>query len=235
MAIRPIPPTLIKTKAEGAKLINPLKEQADELTVETAEDYTIADELLGRIRSARKVWEGKMETVLAPLRTAKTAADTLKREVDRPLMMLETDIKDKMLAFKREEQRLLDKARQEADAATQKLTRKIEETATRETNARTQQMRDRLTIQRETLEEELGEVMAETPVEVKGTSSQVRKVKKWRAPDVLAIAKAIAAGTVPADVLQLNAVRVNAQMTQDASVVAAWGFEVYEDLLIAGR
>src|SRR5688572_24732453 len=95
-----IPANLVKTKVEGTKLVSPLQAAVEALEVTDAEELGAADELLSSILQARRKWDEKMEPILAPLRQAKSAADALKREIDKPLEQLELQVKAKIRDYR---------------------------------------------------------------------------------------------------------------------------------------
>ena len=230
------PPQLVKAKVEGLRIVSPLKEAASELTVDDEDEYTHADALLARVQSAIREWDDKMETVLAPLRQAKQAADTIKREVTKPLTELEVSIKDLMTDFKRKEAVRIANENRRIETKVEKLTDEILDVATRETTARTQQLRDRLAKKREELETKAGDVAAEAPQAVVAAHSKTRTVKKWRIVDKGKAIKALNPGY--SHLITFDTVAINKLTTQPEGwdVVAGWdGFEVYDDVVIVGR
>jgi len=239
---KPTPPALVKTEVKGTRLVTPLQNAVEELTIETAEDYQTADEILTGIQQARKSWASEMEGTdkePGPLRAArimKQSVDALNRKIDGPLATLETQVKAKMREWKLEDARRI-AAEQERIAAEQaKLTAKIEETANKELAARTAQMRERLAERRRQLEAEAEEKAAEVPEETKGEHSTVRRVRKWRIADQEAVLRGVIQGHIPQSVVMTDNAAVNKQWLLDPDVVASWpGFEVYEDIQIAGR
>lgn len=234
---RGTPPKLILVKTKGQRLLTPLEEQVQGLVVKTEEDLTGADELLAGIRRARKQWADMIEPVLAPLREAKSAADALNREIDRPLGELEESVKGAIRLYRVEEQRQISEAKRLQDQEAERLREQINETATREQSARTKQMRERLALKREALESQAEEQAEEPePVAVTVTHSQTRKVKRWRLMDKAAALKAAAAGTIPSAVFEVSNSAMAICWRESPEVVAQWpGFEVYEDIIIAGR
>lgn len=236
------PASLVKVAVEGTRLVSPLKDAVEELTITSSEDYTGADELLAGIRRARKTWDEKMEPILSPLRSAKTAADALKREIDRPLEVLEGQVKEKMRDFKVQEAAEIAREQARIDAAQQKIQRQLEDASAKELAARTKQMRERLATKRQELEEQAEEVAAEAPVATKAAHSGVRMVPKWRCsgnketPSLFIILMAILAGQIPPEVVMLDHSFINRQHLNDRTVMANWpGFELYDETVIVGR
>lgn len=237
-----MPPSLVKVKVEGTKLVSPLKEAVDELVITSPEEYQGADELLASIRRARRAWEDKIEPILKPLREAKSAADALNREIDRPMGELEAKVKDKMADFKEHEAPELAAEQRRIDDAQANIQAQLEETSAKELAAKTKQMRDRLAQKREQLEERAEEVEQERPVETKASHSTVRHVPKWRlienkqTPAILIILKAILAGQIPPEVIMLDNSYINKVHLIQRDMMKAWpGFELYEETIIAGR
>lgn len=236
------PAQLVKVKVEGTKLVSPLKEAVDELVITSPEEYQGADELLASIRRARRAWEDKIEPILKPLREAKSAADALNREIDRPMEALEGQVKAKMTEFKRHEAAELVAEQRRIDDAQAKIQAQLEETAARELTARTKQMKDRLAQKREQLEERAEEVEQERPVETKASHSIVRHVPKWRltenkqTPALLIILKAILTGQIPPEVVMLDNSYINKVHLTQRDTMTQWpGFQLYEETVIAGR
>lgn len=227
-----------KMKREGLALVTPLEERVKALEIKTAEDYLEADEILTSVRQARAKWEAKYYTsILVPMRKALDAGYALNREVDGPLEAMEKAVKLEMKDYK-----LLEaKQQREADEARARETARLQQAAAvkqaAEDNAKTTAMRNKLRAAREKLEEEAAEVEETAPIAapVKASGSVGRKVKKWR---VLDIGSVIHHWEEFPDetILLINPTVVNAAFKKDPDVVAKWpGFEVFDDIEIAGR
>lgn len=229
---KPLPPALIKTKVEGIKLISPLATEVEGLSIVTADDLQGADEILAGIQAARKTWKAKMEKILAPLRSAKSEADALNREVDRPLEQLEAQVKSKIRDYRLEESRQIAEARRVQEAAEARLAQQIEETAQKEQAARTKQMRERLTNKRQALENQAEEVEAAREV-VQTAHSTARAVRKWRVVNKRMAIQGLMAIDGRESFIELNTVAINKVPLEE---IEEWpGFEVYNDIVIAGR
>lgn len=241
-----LPPALVKTKAMGTKLVTPFQSAvADVLGLEIptlepdelAEAITRVDTLLGNVLHARRDWKAKIEPVLKPLREAKQAADALNREIDTPLAQYETTAKGVLARLRGEERRRLDEAQRAQDEADAKIQQALEDTATRELNARTAQMRERLAKKREELEAQAEAQAEPAPAPVQSSHSTTRRVKRWRLADtesgLAVVLRAVLAGTIPANVVTLDTRVIN---DTNLETVTQWpGFEVYEDVQIVGR
>src|SRR3990167_2092546 len=174
------PAHLARIDARGSVLIKPLRPLVESLDITTPEEYQEADALLGRVITKRKEWVADCEEILAPLRTAKQAADKVKAKYDKPLEALEVMVRAKMQDYKREEQRQLAEAQRAADAATAKLTQQLEEAEETAQSARTAQMRERLAAKRDQLATAIEEVAAEVPEATTAAGSTTRTVTRWK-------------------------------------------------------
>ena len=233
----PLPAKYVRTQVEGRALLSPLDAAVRALSVNTPEDYSQADLLLGDIRRSRKIWDDKMEPIRKPLREAKSAADALFREIDRPLEECESHIKGMMRAFKLKEAKALAEEQTRIREERERVARELEAAAEKEQSAVTAKMRDRLRLRRESLEQQADVLDAEdAPVAVQGTSSLVRRISQWDVEDLMSVVKAVAAGAVPLDVLMLNRPFIAETFRKTPQTVAGWaGFNTYEDVQIAGK
>lgn len=178
-----------------------LQTEVAELTITDSDSYLYADELLGRVRESRKGWATIYERVqlrvIKPIRAAIDELYALNRDVDKPLEHLETVIKTKMTAYKTAELRALQAAEDERRRQADELERQANVKAQQEQNARTAVMRERLRNAREALEQQAAEVASEpAPEPVRGSSSQIRMVKKVTI-NAREFCAGIAAGKVP--------------------------------------
>ena len=234
-----IPPHLVKAKAEGTHLVNPIREQVAALTVNTSEEYAEADALLHRIQSSIRLWDDKMEAILAPLREAKSAADALKRDVRRPLVEFEDEVKALMRAYKLQEAKQIEEAREKQAEKQTEVQAKLEETAERELAARTRQLRERLAARRQQLEQEAQTLEREVIAPTVAEHSTTRKVPKWRYVGTLKqLCKDVVAGKVPEGVVLMDYSTINRIHLdkEGRERMASWpNFELYEDIVIAGR
>lgn len=234
-------PAILKAKDEGASLIGPLQTEAQSLVVDDAESYLAADQILGRIQTARKTWAARMERIIRPIRQGLDEIYGLNRDVDKPLEAIEKAVKNQMTVYKLEEQRQLRELEQARIEEVNRLQRQINEQAEKETAARTAQMRQKLAAARQQAEDRLERVQTEeTTAPIMGVSSSTRSVKKWRVTDFGAMVKALAFQTAdPAlatEMLMVNTMGINKVFKESPDKVAAIpGLEVYDDVQIVGR
>lgn len=228
-----------KAQREGLALLTPLQQEIEGLSIQTADDYLIADGYLGRVCEARKRWASKLAPILDPLaasmRLAKQAMEGAKgllNEVDKPLEQLELRLRAGMKTFKVEEQRQLQEARQEQE----RLQREIELKAQQEAAARTAPQRARIAQQRETLEQLAVSVEEETPLAVTGEQSKTRGKRAWRIKDLPAFLRSVASGELESDCVLVNTVVMNRYFKEHGEDMAAWpGVELFDDVIIVKR
>jgi hypothetical protein len=225
--------SLVKTKVEGTKLLSPLEAEVKGLIIRNHAELTHADQLLYDIGQAIKQWDGKMEPILKPLREAKTAADALKREIAKPLQALYDAVRVKIRDYRIADNKRIEDERREKDKAQALINKQLEEASARELAARTKQLRERLAAKRVELEAQAEELEADVPEPVKTEHSTSRTVKKWRVVDRDAVLRGVVAGKVPQEAVIYDTAWVNKRPLTE---VATWpGFEIYDDLIIAGR
>lgn len=228
---------LSKTKQEGLAVVSPLQVQVDTLEVLTAEDYALADTLLARVRTARKTWNERMERIIRPIRTGLDELYSLNREVDKPLMRLEESVKGQMKEFKLIEQREIAAAEQKKFEAVEKLRREAEEKQRQAEAARTPQVRGRLMVSSERLQQAAVVVeQQETQAPVQAVSSSSRKLKVVKVKDILAFCGAIADGAIPHDMIIVHPGPLAKAYKENPEEVAQWpGIEIVDDVQIVGR
>lgn len=233
-----VSPTVVKAREEGSHLVGPLQTEVMGLVVDDAESYLVADQILGRVQTARKTWGARMERIIRPIRQGLDEIYALSRDVDKPLAAIEATVKRQMTDYKLEEARLLRAAEEERLAEERRLQRDVLERIEKESAARTKQMRGKLALARQQAEDRLEKVQAEeAPAPVMGTSSSTRATKKWRITDfgafVLGVTKR---DSLMADYLVANTPRMN-QLFKDnpESFKEMAGVEVYDDVQIVGR
>lgn len=226
-----------KTKTEGLQVVQGLQKAVYELEVQTEEQYQVADALLARVRSARKTWGDRMERIIRPMRTALDEVYSLNRDVDKPLGQQEDFIKSRMKAFKLEELRQLNAAKQAQQAEDDRLAREAWEKEQAALAAKTPQMRGKLEAQAEKLTEQRAEVLAqEMAAPVAASNSSSRSKKLVRVTDLLAFCGGIGDGTIPHDVVAVLAGPLAKHLKESPDDVASWpGVEIVDDIQIVGR
>jgi hypothetical protein len=191
---------LVKARTEGIQLLSPLQRPVDALTITNQADYILADNLLSRIRTARKLWATKLDPVRGPIDKAmkelKLALDGIKnldREVDGPLEALEGRVKARMKEFKIAEARQIEEAQRKQDAEAERLRQEAAKKAQQATTAKTPALKARLEQARVDLEAQalLTENSVSTPVQA--ASSSTRKVQKVTITDPVAFLGALKA------------------------------------------
>lgn len=265
VSVPPPPANLVKVRADGITLLNPLKPAVENLTIETAEDYLEADAMLARIRNARAVWKLKMEPIQGPLLRAieanKTAlaeskkavegANQLFNEVNEPLNQLEAHTKALMVGYKQAEARQLREADEERQKKAQALLAEAREKERQAANAKTAGMRARLAQTRADLEQKAQEIIDTKPVEsmpVKGAASTSRTQEKCRVSNLMEFlhhledyepkAGVYKKGIPPASLIDPAALQtaLNKVFSEQPGIVKSWpGIEIYDAITIANR
>lgn len=211
------------------------------LTITDDDDYQAADQLLGRIRDARKmwgnVWTRIQEKTIKPIRAGLEELYSLNRDVDTPAERLEERVKTAMRVYKLDEQKRIADAQRARDAEEQRLLRLAEQKAEAETTAKTAAMRERLRLAREALEQQSIDVaLQETPAPVVGTRSGTRTKRAWRLKSIEDFCVGVAEGTIPVDCITLVNVAINRYYKDNPELVESWpGMEGFDDIQIAGR
>lgn len=224
-------------KVEVLALMTPLQEACAALVVEDADGLLQADNILGRIRQARKAWGSVFvriqEKTIKPIRDGLEELYQLNRDVDGPAEKMEKLVKGKMDAFRLGEARLLRAAEQEQ--ARLVAVAEAKEKAAEE--ARTPQMRGKLQAQAAVLQETAAAKAADAPLPVVGLHSSSRMVEKWRVPDMMEFAKAIVRGDIPLDKMAVNDKAMEWWWKTAPDEVRALDpiVEIYDDIKTVGR
>lgn len=231
------PSTMAAAREEGLHLAHPLKLAVVQLDVVDAASYEAADELLGRILKARKTWGERMERIIRPIRQGLDELYALNREVDRPLLNVETILKNKMKAFKVEELKQLAAAAEEKRLAEERLRQEAEAKALAAQRASTPQMRGKLQAQSYKAAEAAAEVaQQEAPAPTTGLHSSTRVPKKVRIIAWGDFIQGIAKGLIPDDIVAVVDKKLTAYYKEDPESVKLWpGVEEYDDVQIVGR
>lgn len=198
-------PALVKARAEGYKIVDPLRSkvlsfgplgQAGRIlsaTIKTAEDYTKADAMLGELRQARLAWSAKLEPIRSPidramdeLKKSLVGIKDLDKDVDGPLTDMENALKEGMRLFKMEEVRLLAAKKEEDEREARRLRDEEAALARKSEAAKTPQLKARLDAARAQTAAQASQVERESQetVPIRGTSSSARTQKKIRIADV---------------------------------------------------
>lgn len=220
----------------GTSLLSPLRPDYTRLLVTDEESYLAADGLLGRIRNARRMWDLKMDPIIAPAKATVTVAkETLKgaqalfTEVDAPLEDMERGVKAKMKGY--QEEKLALQRAQEAETA--RLQHEADEKERLSKLAPTPAVQTRLQNVANTIRASIA-ANAQPQTKVKGASSVVRTETKVRLIDLNAVVVGITQGLIPIEVIEVDWVYV--RKFHKADEAGTWpGFESYDDINIAGR
>lgn len=237
-----IPPDV---EQKGLRLLAPIK-SIEGLEVKTPEDYEQADRLLGNVKRVRHAWQVEMygaDGKSGPIPSIRSGLDqlyALNRKIDGPMEQMETSIKAKMTAFKREELKLLQQAEEVRQAEIRRL-KVIEDEAIRKAQeAATPQLKGRLVVQANKAMLAQAVIQEEERVQpIQGYASSTRVKKKWRVANMQAFAAACLDGTFHPEWLEISVVgkaALDAALKEDPDGLAAWpGVETYDDISIVGR
>jgi len=233
------PAQLAMLRRESQPVVKHMLDQIEDLVVEEPAQYAIADSLLSKITSAKRIVEGKFRPMLDHFNRGLGLLRGLQHELLDPLVEGEKSLREKMRQFKIEEQRQIYEAQRVQAAEAARIRREEEEKERQLAAARTTQMREK--IQAKAAELATQRMMVESAPEpeiVKVAGSTTRKVRKWRVVDMAALAASAIdpEGVVPIEVLMVNAEVVNTQFRVDPVGVAEWpGIGIWEDIVIVGR
>lgn len=223
-------------KQAGTALLLPLQGTVQTLLVRTEDEYQGADQVLGRIRQARKTWADKMEPIIRPIRQGLDNLYALNREVDKPLELMEGKVKGAMQEFKRLELAAIREQQRLREAETARLQAEAEAKIRAAETARTPQMQGKLQAQAARASEQ-AEMVAQmaAPAPVRAVSSSTRTVTRYRV-NMAQLIKGIVDGYVPPQAVELSTRYLDQQLKDDPEGLKAWpGVDVYEDVQIVGR
>lgn len=229
---------------EVLAIVPTLQQEVKELAIVDAGGYAYADTLLGRIRSQRKgwgaIWGRIQDKTIRPLRASLDGLYELNRDIDGPLEKLENAVKKTMKDFKTEEARQIAAANEEKERERIRLEQEAAEKAKQAEQARTPQLRGRLTNQAVQLQQQAATVaQQEAPTPVRGTSSTTRTTPAWRLKDPSAIfdfLQDILDGKIPAEAILLNKQYIDSVFKSQPEVIMGWsGIELYDDIQVVGR
>lgn len=228
---------LEKTKKEALVQSRPLLTQATALLVVDEPSYIAADDLRAKIKASRKVFWDRITKAVTPAYQALQELYSIRNDLTKPLDDADEVITSKMKAFKvREAARVREEERRkEIEAA--KLREQAAEKLRREETAKTAQMQAKLAMQREALEEKAEEVEARPIETVRAANSSTRTITKIRVVDKIALLKAIVAGDLPLDLVDVDMSVFNQVIKQlDKDTAMQVGCEIYEDVqIVSGR
>lgn len=237
----PTPPAALKAHQEMARAFPQLRDEVVSVQVTDEDSYLHADMVLAKIRSTRKAWNERMEAIIRPIRTGLDHIYALNRDVDKPMELLEGQLKRAMSDYKTQERRQLEAAQRAKDEEDQRIADELARVQEAEAKARTAPMRAKLALAREALETQQ-QIVAEEPVSapVQANHSTTRVVKKIRVIHLKMLLMAIVAGKVPMDAIAVNQVALNSYLKlgpdNNYLPVSEWpGVETYDDTQIVGR
>lgn len=225
--------TLAKVTPEALQKVHQFQ-QIQIRPILTEVDYAQADIAFGKIVEYEKWWDLQMEgtdSKPGPLKLArmtKQALDDLNRTMTNPTTVVKNQLKAEMTKYKLEEIRIraAENLKLEQEKAALLAQAQVKRIAPPQIKAILQKV------------EELEEVQ-QVIQEVRGVDaahSHSRERKTWEVIDPYALCKAIMAGIVPADVLELKvATRVlNQYWKDDPETVAEWpGVRIIDEVTIA--
>lgn len=229
---------ITRTKKEALTQSKPLLSHAQSLIVEDEAGYVAADSLRARIKESRKVFWDRITKAVTPAYQALQELYAIRNDLTKPLDEADEAVTTKMKEFKRREAVRIAAEQRERERQAEKLRQEAEEKRKKEEAAKTPAMQARIAVQREKLEEQAAEVEARESGVVKAAHSGTRTVTKIRVVNKMALVKAIAAGDIPDELVDVDTVILTAYFKQeklDKESAAAIGCEIYEDIQIVGR
>lgn len=240
------PKVILADKKEGLAQIEPLQLALAKIkTITTPAQYQAADEVLGKVITARKWWKLKMygdKTSPGPIPSIKSGLDmlyALNREVDSPLDAMETGLKARMRAFKQLELDQLRVAEAERLAAEAEAEEALLEASRREELARTPAAKAKAAEAMEEAEVAYVETQTSRAVPVQASNSSTRIPKKpviQTTADLMAFCLGIAEGDIPSELVEVKQGMLNKLYKDDPETVAAFpGVTIIDDIQIVGR
>lgn len=230
-----------QAKAEALAIIPTLRQEVTELQINGADDYLYADELLGRITGAQRVWfhvwDRIMEKTVKPIRQGLEGLYEMNREIDKPLETMAADVKARMRAYKQKE--LQDKLL--AERAREEEQRRLEAEAQAKIDAAarasTPQMKGRLSAAAQKLMQQAQTVaVEETPEPVRGVNSSERRVEKPAVVSIQEFCRGVADGVIPTNMVIVPIGDLNRAWKDNPDVVKEWpGVEIVVDVQLVRR
>jgi hypothetical protein len=236
-----------KDHQAGLALVNPLVQQLDSLEVVDEGSYLLADQLLGKIRNARKtwglIWDRIQEKVVKPQREALDGVYAINREVDGPLERGERLLKAAMTDYKNEERERIARETAERERKALQLQQEIEAAEQAKARVSSPAARGAITRNINRLESQQQSVMEATPLPVLGTASSTRTVTVIELESLPAFAVALTVGSLkdyPIRQLVINAVnsvlKSEGRTTELKEGMSKWpGCKLVEHTQIVGR
>lgn len=215
----------------------PVIARAASLTVESAQDYAVADSFLTKLVDARKRIKTRLAKIIDPIKEALKEAQSLLKEADTPLEQSELLVRQRMRDFKLEEAQQARLEEQKRLDAAADLQRQADAKALAESKATTQQMKDKLAAQRADLEAQATvTAAAPAPTLAKAVGSTTRTIKVPVVKDMKVVLAAIVAGKIPLEVAEINFGVIRAHYRSLPSWVAKWpGIEMQDDIQIVKK
>lgn len=232
---------LMQTQAQILTALPSLAHEVETLRVVTAADYEAADRLLGRIRGSRgiwkPIWERIQERAITPIRQGLEELYQMNRDVEKPHDLMEAAVKAKMKAFKQKELADAQAAERARIAEEDRLKRLAEEAQRKLDQARTPQMRGKLTAQVQQTQQQVATVQQQVaPVPVRGHDSTTRVKRRPKVRDIYRFCQAIAEGDIPTDCILLVQSKLDEYFKEDPATVTGWpGVVIEDDIQIVGR
>lgn len=223
-------------------LVPTYQARVEALTVQSDEDYAIADAILGQINDLRKGWGGiwkRVQTkVVKPIRDGLEELYKLNRDVDGPLEALATGVRAKMTAYQREKLRLQQDQERRDREERERLEREAEEKRKKAEAAATPQLRGRFQAQAEQLETKAQQIEDAEPIELASGSSSSSRRQKAVELDAAMLMVGMIEGTVPMDLIDWESLKrdVLRRWKLDAETVESWpGVQIVDDINVVSR
>lgn len=198
-APQPVSMNIQKAQQQGLALANPIVQQLSGMTITTAEEYLAADQLLGRVRNARKqwgsIWQQFYTRVVQPQKQALDGMYAINREIEKPLEDGEKKLKGLMADYKTEERRLLEEANRKRDEEAQEVQAQIERTQAKLATARGS-AKAVLSNNLNRLENQQQTIMEDVPLPVLASNSTERTIKVLKLNNLVRLAEYLASDEV---------------------------------------
>ena len=224
-------PGLGGLRDEVTAMTLPVVRQVESLSVETAEDYALADVLLTKIAAARAFVKTRIDKILKPAKETVKELNSFLHELDDPLEAREQNIRGQMKTYKQAEL----ERKWQADKEAERLRQEAEEKQRLADAAKTKAMQTRLTNQATQLEVKAAVTEASFQPTV-AAGSGTRVVRLVAVNNLKVFLQAIISGEVPADTVSINAPVLNSYHKESPEIVEKWpGVEAWDDVRIVRR
>lgn len=207
-----------------------INSQIQTLRIVDQSSYELSAGILKTVKEMSKRLDEKRKEITSPLDVAKKAVMDLFRSPSERLALAESNLKNKMLEYQNEQDRIRREAEEKLRLEAEKKQRELEERAKKaEENGKVgkaEELRDKAAMT-------IAPTIAPTVQKVEGVST--REVWSAEVVDVMALVKAVAEGKAPLNFLQVNTTVLNAQARATKDSLSFPGVKFISTKVLASR